>query len=63
MTCDESEENLVIVYKGTNKKVPFKEFEYFIDHPDEARRKLIVLCKNCLKKSHEDEYLFKKRNR
>jgi hypothetical protein len=41
--CDDKD--LELVYKVTAKRVPDRMIEYFLDHPDEARDKLEILCR------------------
>lgn len=41
--CDDSD--LEIVYKHNAKTVPLNMLKYFVDHPEEAREKLQILCR------------------
>jgi hypothetical protein len=41
--CDDKD--LEIVYKTTSKTVPLSMLKYFVDHPEEAKEKLEVLCR------------------
>jgi hypothetical protein len=39
--------DLEIVYKDSLKSVPERLYKYFIDHPEEAKEKLVIMCRNC----------------
>jgi hypothetical protein len=43
MTCDDKD--LEIVYKHNAKTVPDRLLEYYMNHPEEARDKLEILCR------------------
>jgi hypothetical protein len=43
MTCDDTD--LEIVFKTTAKTVPNRLLTYYVEHPEEAREKLEVLCR------------------
>src|SRR2546426_11154375 len=42
-------DNLRIIEVATGRDIVDKqELQYFVDHPDEAKRKLILICTRCL---------------
>lgn len=41
--CDDKDRELV--YKVTAKRVPDRLIEYYLEHPEEARDKLEILCR------------------
>jgi len=41
--CDDKD--LELVYKTTANRVPDKMLKYFVNHPEEAREKLEILCR------------------